>query len=118
MAASDFVPTALAYTTPWWLHASTPLRTQPLTAVPTTLPCTTPAGFLLPRHSSNQHSALGSCPADRHCIMPLLRQRPEHRHSPAVVRAMRGVMMRSMVGSLARLRNSTVRSKLPFSSKS
>ena len=31
---------------------------------------------------------------------------------------MRGVMMRSMVGSLARLRKSTVRSMLPFSSKS
>ena len=35
-----------------------------------------------------------------------------------MVRAMRGVMMRSMVGSLAKLRKSTVRSMDPFSSKS
>ena len=45
--------------------------------------------------------------------------RPQALHNPpAVVSAMRGVMMRSMVGSFARLRNSTVRSRLPFSSKS
>ncbi len=35
-----------------------------------------------------------------------------------MVRAMRGVMMRSMVGSFARFKNSTVLSMEPFSSKS
>ena len=58
------------------------------------------------------------CVAMRHVHKLCCAVKLSCKHTSAVVSAIRGVMMRSMVGSLAKFKNSTVRSRDPFSSKS